>query len=369
MRLYLRIAASASAAGCIFLAGCGLAAAPQPPSLKLPEPLKDLTGSRAGNRVTLHWTMPKHTTDKVALKGGQRVHICRKLENGPCQTAGDMLAAPDKPAGFTDSLPPQLTAESTNPSAAPKLLTYLVELQNHAGKTAGPSNPVYIAAGPAPLPLTGLHAETHADGVVLRWDKPANASQMQPGLVLRIHRLLVKQPGAPKPSETAETPPPEEQTLEVDLSKGDPGIALDKDAALDHLWRYTAERVRKQRIEKHPIETAGDSDGPVTIDAHDIFPPAIPRDLQAVADEQGKAIDLSWSPNTEPDLAGYVIYRRQLTGGNSVSRHTAAAPAFHDADVEPGIRYAYSISSIDKDGNESAKSPEVQDELPVHSNP
>jgi len=59
----------------VVLAGCGLAANPQPPTLWLPAPVKDLTAARAGDQVHLHWTMPKNTTDKVALKGYQRAKV------------------------------------------------------------------------------------------------------------------------------------------------------------------------------------------------------------------------------------------------------------------------------------------------------
>uniref|UniRef100_A0A372IQJ1 Fibronectin type III domain-containing protein n=1 Tax=Paracidobacterium acidisoli TaxID=2303751 RepID=A0A372IQJ1_9BACT len=353
--------ASIAATAPILLAGCGLAAAPQPPSLKLPEPVTNLTAVRTGSSVVLHWTMPRRTTDRVTLVGGQRVHICRRVETAPCQSAGDILAMPGKPAEFTDTLPADLTTGS------PRLLSYVLELRNHAGKTAGPSNSAFLAAGQAPSSVAGLRAEARVDGVVLHWQKAAVTG----GTVLRIHRILITPPKAPKPSEVSGTPPPEEQTLEVDLTAGDPGIALDRGAALDHLWRYTAERVQKQTLETHAVETSGEPGGPVTLDAKDIFPPAVPQGLVAVADEQGKAIDLSWAPDTEPDLAGYAIYRRELSGTSpaSPSRHPVAAPSFHDAAVQPGTRYAWSVSALDKDGNESPRSPEVEEELPSQPQP
>ncbi|MGH9587382.1 MAG: hypothetical protein ACRD3F_10550, partial [Acidobacteriaceae bacterium] len=34
--------------------GCGMVASPQPPSLKLPQPVADLTAQRVGNQVNLH---------------------------------------------------------------------------------------------------------------------------------------------------------------------------------------------------------------------------------------------------------------------------------------------------------------------------
>src|ERR1700735_3883945 len=113
--------------GLALLAGCGLAANPQPPTLWLPNPPKDLTATRVGDEVHLHWTMPKETTDKVALKGDQRAHIgwiteapvvrnpapagkagapgktappVAKVGPDPCKGVGDGTFAPDKAADF-----------------------------------------------------------------------------------------------------------------------------------------------------------------------------------------------------------------------------------------------------------------------------
>lgn len=360
-----------AASGFLFLlAGCGLAANPQPPTLWLPEPVKDLTATRAGDIVHLHWEMPKETTDKVALKGPQRAHICwttvvpTHLGKGApafnaqaCTGDGDAEFPPRTPADFTAKMPPALT------SGEPRAVSFFVELQNHAGKTVGPSNPALVAAGSAPPAVTGMRIEARAEGILLHWDPAAP----QADLVLRIHRLLVMQPG-PKRSQTNGALPPEEQTLEVDLDKTDPGEALDRDAPLDHIWRYTAERVQRVEVDKRALEIAGTPSEPVTIDAKDVFPPQVPAGLAAVPDEQAHAIDLSWTPDTDADLAGYIVYRRNITGGTGpvrISLKTAVVPpSFEDTHVETGHRYAYSVSAVDQDGNESARSDEVEEELP-----
>lgn len=341
----------------------------------MPQPVKDLAVTRVGNEVQLHWGMPKNTTDKVALKGDQRAHICwtngaapltSKNPQNPtpstglpgCTTAADDAFPPEKPAKATVTLPADLT---TGP---PRVVTYYVELQNHAGKTAGPSNPGWIATGPAPSTVTGLSLQARAEGVVLRWQK----ADPQPGLVLRIHRTLITQPGAPKSSESNGTPPAQEQVLEVDLDKNDPGQALDQEAALDHTWRYTVERVLKLDIDHHPLEILSQPSQPVTIDAKDVFPPAVPSGLAVVADEQAHALDVSWTPDTDTDLAGYIVYRRDLTAGTAAERVSGKVllvpTSLEDKSVAGGHRYAYSVSAVDQDGNESARSPEVEESLP-----
>lgn len=365
----------AAASGWIgLLVGCGLSSNPQPPTLWLPAPVKDLTARRAGNDVQLHWTMPKETTDKVRLKGNQKAHFCWEREGSAssqkptfdakaCMAAGDGEFPPNQPVEFTVRLPAELVSET------PRSVRYFVELENHAGKTAGPSNAALIATGAAPSAVTGFHPEARGDGMVLRWDPAAPAASM----VMRIHRTLVQAPGStgtktPKPIEAGGDALPEEQTLEVDLGKTDPGGALDHDAALNHVWKYSAERVLRVEADHTALEIAGRPSESVTINAKDVFPPAVPMGLVAVADEQAHAIDLSWSPDTDADLAGYFVYRRDVTAGTGVEKVSGqapvVAPAFTDAHVEAGHRYAYSVSAVDQDGNESARSGEVEEQLP-----
>ncbi|WP_433967396.1 hypothetical protein [Tunturiibacter gelidiferens] len=47
------------------------------PLLDLPEVVKDLTAERVGDTVTLHWTTPDKTTDRIAIKGTITAEICR----------------------------------------------------------------------------------------------------------------------------------------------------------------------------------------------------------------------------------------------------------------------------------------------------
>ena len=88
--------------------------------------------------------------------------------------------------------------------------------------------------------------------------------------------------------------------------------------------------------------------------------------MAAVADSAGGAIDLSWTPDSDPDLAAYHIYRRDLQGGLP-ARQTASVgveTSFRDAAVEAGHTYAYSVSAVDQNGNESNRSPEVNETVP-----
>ncbi len=372
----------AAMAAMFLLAGCGLAGNPQPPTLWLPTPVKDLTAARVNDGVHLHWSMPKNTTDRVALKGDQRGHVCWEYADEAkkhdasspsagsrsgsrnnavgalsCHAAGDGMFTPGKPADFTARLPEELM------SGEPRAVAFYVELQNHAGKTAGPSNAAWIASGTTPGVVAGLKVETRAEGVVLRW-QPSTAG---PGLMMRIHRTLVNTPVATKTDQSKGLPPPAEQTLEVDVSPSDPGGAVDRDAVLDHEWKYWVERVVKVNVDGHALEVAGAPSETVSLVAKDVFPPAVPAGVAVVADAQAKAMDLSWTPDADADIAGYVVYRRDVTAGGAMERiteKTVVAPSYTDATVVAGHRYAYAVSAVDSDGNESERSSEVEEEMP-----
>ena len=105
----------------------------------------------------------------------------------------------------------------------------------------------------------------------------------------------------------------------------------------------------------------------ISVFAHDVFPPAEPRDLQAVFSGPGQQpfIDLAWAPNMEPDLAGYNIFRHE-EGGPLVKLNSqlVTAPSFRDANVAPGKTYLYSVSAVDTRGNESPRSTEARESVP-----
>jgi fibronectin type 3 domain-containing protein len=47
-----------------------------------------------------------------------------------------------------------------------------------------------------------------------------------------------------------------------------------------------------------------------------------------------------------------------------VTSNSISATSFHDASVIAGHRYAYSVSAVDRSGNESARSPETEESVP-----
>jgi hypothetical protein len=350
------------------LLGCGMPGAPLPPSLNLPNRVDDLSAVRAGDQVALTWTMPKRNTDKTLLNANTVVRICRnQAPDRPCAPVASLQFAAGADGTFTDALPPALAAGS------PRLLTYFVELDNHKGRSAGLSNSADVLAGEAPPAITGLAAAMRPDGALLRWTPAPPGSSP---VAVRLERKLLTPP-AQKPSSGMLSQPAEPLTQTLLVEPGALGrSALDKDIRFGETYVYRAQRIARVTVQGKTLELDSPFSSPVRIDAENIFPPAVPADLAAVAtpaaNGAGPSIDLNWLPVSSADLAGYIVYRRDATQAESAEawRRVSPAqpvdkPAWRDADVQPGHVYQYAVSAIGQNGRESARSAEAHETVPA----
>ena len=78
---------------------------------------------------------------------------------------------------------------------------------------------------------------------------------------------------------------------------------------------------------------------------------------------------LSWNPNQEPDLAGYLTYIGTSSQNYSVVKDAGMTlnqnnPSYAVEDLEPGVMYYFAISAYDQNGNESPLSDEVEKMVP-----
>ncbi len=87
-------------------------------------------------------------------------------------------------------------------------------------------------------------------------------------------------------------------------------------------------------------------------------PPAPPRGLYSVTGD--KKIYLYFLPNTEKDLAGYVVWRGFSYEGpyEEIAILEPSKTSFVDYNVQNGITYYYALSAFDTAGNESELSKE-----------
>lgn len=357
------------------IAGCGAPAAPLPPTLNLPQPVRDLAAHRTGDTVHLTFSVPQKTTDRLPVRGAITAKLCRSADSSSCQLVST-LAIPmqTKSASIDDPLPAELR------DGPPRLLAYKVSLLNRAGKTEGESAAAYAVAGTAPMPVTGLSAAPRRKGIVLSWQGTEN-----PAGVVHFDRTRIStSPSHPEQKEgnafMARKAPeePAEQVLRVSESPSDRRFSvMDATAHTGCSYRYIAQRIKQVTLANHELEIASLPSAPIETEYRDIFPPLVPGGLVSAADSTSKAIDLNWTPDVDPSLAGYVVYRRPA-GSNQVPERISpagkpvVASSWSDTSALPGQRYAYSVSAIDISGNESQRSAEIEDQwnaLPSNSQP
>lgn len=96
----------------------------------------------------------------------------------------------------------------------------------------------------------------------------------------------------------------------------------------------------------------------------DVFPPSAPQGLvvvyvPAVADAPAH-LELSWPISPEPDIAGYNVYRSEEgIPPKRLNPQLLLTPAFRDMSAMPGRHYTYSVTAVDRAGNESPASSPV----------
>jgi hypothetical protein len=255
---------------------------------------------------------------------------------------------------YSDQLPPGLLAE--DPTST---VVYAVRILNSYGRTAGLSNPAQVSAAPTLPSPDDFQAQLTAEGVGLTWKSTAPAQDV-PGLRY-VYRVYRRDAAVNTGSVAGEVELKEKDATSSSLL--DRGFEWEKtyDYRLTVVTVVGEEKASEQQVE-------GDDTPSVTVVAHDVFPPAIPTGLQAVFSGPGQKpfIDLIWAPDTEPDLAGYNIYRHEQDGQPvRLNSETVKTPTFRDAGVLSGRQYFYSVSAIDVRGNESALSDEASEAVPV----
>ncbi len=97
----------------------------------------------------------------------------------------------------------------------------------------------------------------------------------------------------------------------------------------------------------------------ITVTYTDITPPAAPQGL--LSRTTGSNIALTWTENSESDLAGYNVYR--IAGASNIKINTALTgtspePQYQDIGLSDGT-YGYQITAVDTYGNESKPSGSV----------
>src|SRR6267142_190666 len=338
------------------LASCGTPGRPLPPSLNIPRPVHDLQAARKSDVVVLSWTSPQQTTDGALVSKAGKTIVRRATGESPPVVVRELPLPPaskgaQEQGTFRESLATQIA------SGAGDFAIYTVEVTNSQGRSDGISNRAVVPLVATPPPPEGIQVTLVPEGVSVTWKQdwpPQPPSRLKAQYAYLIRRRLE---GANKPVTVTRIFAGNQATLFVDT-----GIDWEKQY---QYWITPVTLWQSDSGEKGEVE--GDDSSVVSIAARDVFPPAVPAGVQAVfsGSEQNLFIDLTWTANTDADLAGYNIYRR-IAGGQTekINAELVKSPSFRDSNVRAGTKYFYTVSALDQRGNESGKSEETSEQVP-----
>lgn len=369
------------------LAGCASIGAPVPPSLELPKPPADLHAERKGDHVYLFWTPSERTTDRQTVRHPGQIRICRSLVAvmsecdspvaevppgvGIIQTAASKSRGRDRrQASFVDTLPKDFEQQN-----ATRLATYAVEALNLHARSAGLSNQVRVPLAPTLPPPANIRTEVTPDGVVLTWE--CATLEEKPGVhfIDRIYRRSVDRGTDVRLADVECSGRFEDRSVEWEKAY-EYRIVVVTSVHLDSTGQPCPSRERMER-QQAPSEDSGcgnvasvegDDSTPQEVFTKDVYPPAVPGGLQAVYSGVGQKpfVDLLWAPDTDADLAGYNVYRKEDMGRFAkINAELVKTPSLRDLNIVAGKTYHYSVSAVDLRGNESARSEETSESIPT----
>ena len=351
------------------VAGCGAPGEPVPPSPPVPQAISDLTAKQSGDAVLLTFAMPAKSTLAERLPQTPTFEVLRgSLRDGApdpksfrvVDTVPGALVSRYTQGGlvrFVDPVPPDDPLRKSG-----QAFIYRVRTLISPKHPSAVSKDASVLLYPVPEPITSLDATVTEQGVELSWRAPTRLSS---GEVLPAVREYHVYRGELNPGSlgTASTDHPQALWKSPLVQLGVTHTPDYRDSGFDYEKTYAYVVRSVVDSPDGPLESSDSQQAVVT--PKDTFPPAAPQDL-VVAAQPGPApgsavVELSWSINVEPDLAGYRVYRSSQQGsqGTLLTPDLLRSPSYRDTSVEVGQHYWYTVTAVDRSGNESAPTPAV----------
>jgi len=299
--------------GILWLAGCAYVGDPKPPALDIPTRITDLRAIEYGDKIVVQFTIGPLTTEGLALTELKAVELRAAVGATP-----EIIQVPAKGPGPIDF---EVSAQNW----VGKPVTLAVRATGPKGKAAEWSNPVTLSVGVPLVTPSDLKVVSVPQGVRLTWLGSFGSGES-------AHYRIFRGAAEAMPERLAETDKPEY----IDAT-------VDRGSSYRYFVQALAGELRQSEISAI-----------VDVTPLDTFPPAVPAGLTAVAGVN--SIELAWARNTEDDFAGYQVYRASEGGATERIAGPIDAPTFSDRAVEVGKKYSYTVTAVDRTGNESAPS-------------
>lgn len=381
----------------VLLAGCASPGEPVERKAQVPAAVTDLAAEQSGNGALLSFTLPRETAERRLLKHPPDVEIYREFVSG----AAGIAASPASGAAPLVTIPFAVTGQYEREGEvryvdvwssdvlkqhAGDVASYVVRSRESRKKSSADSNVASLRVYPVPEPIGDLQVELAPAAVRLTWTAPKLAETDFASAVqgYRIYRAVLSPGDHLEKASSAEEPGPF-ATVTSGASSGNkrrrPDLVKigesqsetyeDSQVKPGATYEYSVRSV----VEYSGAEAASSDSNLATITMRDIFPPTAPTGLLAVFvphEESAVAhIDLSWKVSPETDVAGYNVYRSEQEGsrGSRLNPELLPTPAFSDMSAVAGQRYFYSVTAVDRSGNESEPSVATSSEAPAESKP
>jgi len=367
----LRVVFTASALIAVILAGCAAPGEPIERRPPVPTPISDLAAVQRGSDVTLTFTMPNETVQKLPLKSPPAVEIYRGFSPPGAPAKNLSLVSTIAPAQlaqysaqgrvrYFDVIPATDFAQHPGADAV-----YSVRTRATEKKESEDSNLVAVPLVVPPAPISDAKAQVTRDSIQLTWTPPSALVTGAPAKILGFHIYRVEL--EPPPAGNSVAPPPRKSPLSQ-IGETDASTAAFADAHFSFGATYEYS-IRSVFASGGQTLESGDSNL-VDVTPRDVFPPAPPLGLEVIyVPAEGGApasLDLSWAISPETGVAGYNVYRSEQEGtrGERLNSALLRTPAFRDMNAVPGRTYFYTVTAIDTAGLESAPSAAVSGGVP-----
>jgi hypothetical protein len=244
---------------------------------------------------------------------------------------------------------------------------YRVRTRVSERKASADSNEAFVDLYPVPQRIENIEAKTTEKSIELKWTPPTSTSagaQLPPIREFHIYRGELDPNSAGAAERDLHAAVWKLPILQIGVSTSPE--YQDSTFDFDRTYAYV---VRSVTSEGGNLLESSDS-RPLIITPKDTYPPAPPQDVVGAAvpgPTPGTfAVDLSWAINLETDLAGYRVYRSESENAKRqlITPDLLPTPSFRDATVVAGHSYWYSVTAVDRAGNESAPSNVTLIEIP-----
>jgi hypothetical protein len=368
-----------------FLAGCGAPGEPTERKAPTPVAVTDLAASQQGNDVVLTFTLPKESVEHKPLKHPPAVEIFRTIEPKPLSQNAPAPSDFIENATPVATIPPEMVGSLVNRNQFRFVDTltaddfsrgqavYIVRTRTSPKKVSADSNAAPVAIHPAPDAISDLQAEVTRQAIVLTWTPPQKTLTGSAPPISSYSIYRAESDLAPSASTSSTTALAGTEQKNPFAHVGDTPSPPFRDPQVQIGKKYTYSVRSIAQYDDARVQSADSNFA--SVDRLDSFPPSAPEGLVAVlVPAQGQSpasFDLSWSISPDNDIAGYNIYRREgeVTSRTKLNPTLLLTPAFRDMNVFPERHYLYTVTAVDRAGNESPESAPISGDVPESGTP